>query len=67
MAACWTIRGCEGPENNYGALPGDVVEEDPYEAMSEEERVIVKKKSEKKRLVKKIKRDHLRYLLLPSF
>ena len=38
----------DGPENNYGALPGDVVEEDPYEAMSEEERVIVKKKSEKK-------------------
>ena len=21
MAACWTIRGCEGSENNYGHCP----------------------------------------------
>ena len=37
-----------GPENNWGALPGDRVEVDPYEAMSEEERAIVKKQSKKK-------------------
>ena len=35
----------DSPENNYGALPGDNVVEDPYEAMSEKERVEVKAES----------------------